>query len=708
MSGVPETAVPDVTVIVGAYNAMPYMTRCVMSVVEQTIGDGRVELVAVDDGSTDGTGAELDRLAEKFPEVVRVVHQANSGGPSAPRNAGLDLARGRYVFFLDADDHLGPEALERMVAMADAQGSDVVLGKMVGIGGRNAPRSMFRRNQPKADLFASRVYWTLSPLKLFRREMIERLGLRFRTDLRVGEDQPFVAMAYLRAAVISVVADYDCYYWVEREDGNNVTLTTRGTHPRLRFLSLMFDLLSREVAAGPNRDLLVRRHLEVDLNGVLHHLVRETDPERRESAATETRRMLDQWYTDEIAARLAPMTRLRLHLAGRGMLEELREVIAFDRSGPKERVVVDGGRAFGAYPYFRDPSRAVPDSCYDITDRLPVRHRLDTAALAGACLRLSGHAYIDRVDTREAAVDVILRERGSRTEYRFPADLDPAHAPEPAEPVRTDGEHPTAGENPPPGEHPYDYGLAGFSARIDIATAADGRHLPRGLWDVHLRVRGQGIEKEVRVGNRRAQGVDTRPLPRLTRTADGTTRTVTPYYTTPQGDLTLDVGQLRHPLRSRVRVRGTAWAADAPGVLVLTGHADIAGLTAADLVVRAGRAGHTVGLGAFQTGVLTAPGPFELRVDLARAVASRSLETGEWELSLVLPLTDAPLTFPVPDEPGLPPARFRQRALPAYAKPLPGRDSLTLRFGVLDPVAGVRRRLRIPRSRTLPPRGSRL
>ncbi|WP_328344348.1 hypothetical protein OG873_32180 [Streptomyces violaceus] len=79
--------------------------------------------------------------------------------------------------------------------MADTNGSDVVLGKMVGVGGRGAPRSMFRRNQPRTDVFSSRVYWTLSPLKLFRRDLIERLELRFRTDLRVGEDQPFVAMA---------------------------------------------------------------------------------------------------------------------------------------------------------------------------------------------------------------------------------------------------------------------------------------------------------------------------------------------------------------------------------------------------------------------------------------------------------------------------------------------------------------------------------
>lgn len=62
-----------------------------------------------------------------------MIRQENSGGPSSPRNVGLGKATGRYVFFLDADDRLGPEALERMVAMADRNGTDVVLGKVEGI-----------------------------------------------------------------------------------------------------------------------------------------------------------------------------------------------------------------------------------------------------------------------------------------------------------------------------------------------------------------------------------------------------------------------------------------------------------------------------------------------------------------------------------------------------------------------------------------------
>src|SRR6186713_2753816 len=103
-----------VSVVVPVWNVAPWLGECLASVDGQTIGTAALELVAVDDGSTDGSGAMLDAYATGRPWVT-VLHQANSGGPGAPRNAGVELARGRYVFFLDADDYLAPDALERMV-----------------------------------------------------------------------------------------------------------------------------------------------------------------------------------------------------------------------------------------------------------------------------------------------------------------------------------------------------------------------------------------------------------------------------------------------------------------------------------------------------------------------------------------------------------------------------------------------------------------
>ena len=103
---------PRVSVVVPVYEAMPYLRTLLVSLLAQDLGPDDYEVVAVDDGSTDDGPRLLDELARVHPQL-RVVHQENSGWPGAPRNRGLDLARGRYVFFADADDEMGPRARQR-------------------------------------------------------------------------------------------------------------------------------------------------------------------------------------------------------------------------------------------------------------------------------------------------------------------------------------------------------------------------------------------------------------------------------------------------------------------------------------------------------------------------------------------------------------------------------------------------------------------
>ncbi|HEY1179850.1 MAG TPA: glycosyltransferase family A protein, partial [Phytomonospora sp.] len=315
---------PLVSIVVPAYNAMPYLTRSIESALAQTIGHDDLEVIVVDDGSTDDTGDEADRFAAAHPKVVRSVHQPNSGGPGAPRNTALDVATGKYVFFLDADDYLGPEAIERMVATAEENGSDVVLGRMVGVDGRRVPRAMFKKSRGKVSLYASKVYWTLSPLKLFRRELIENLGLRFPVGAAFGEDQPFVAKAYINARVISVVADYDCYYATKRPDRNGVTFKTAresGVASRLESLLRMFTLLKAELPAGRDRDLLLRRHMEKGLQGLLWHMSKEPDPQVRQHAFDAVAPTVVAWSKSRVALGMPADLRRQFALIEAGELE---------------------------------------------------------------------------------------------------------------------------------------------------------------------------------------------------------------------------------------------------------------------------------------------------------------------------------------------------------------------------------------------------
>jgi CDP-glycerol glycerophosphotransferase len=449
---------PDVTVIVGAYNAVPYVTTCVSSVLEQSIGLDRLELIAVDDGSTDGTGAELDRFAAECP-AMRVVHQENSGGPAGPRNHGIELARGRYLFFLDADDYLGTEALERMVAMADRNSSDVVVGRRVGVN-RGTPQWIFSRNLDRADLHSSNVWQILSAQKLFRKALIDQLGLRF-PDLRIGQDQPFTALAYLHAEVISVLADYDCYYLVRRDDGGNNTTRQRNILDWLRFVETMLHLVADRIPAGERRDRLMQRHFRDELRRLtLSDRYLDASPEVRAEAVRRTRALLDAYYTPRIAAAMPVDGRLRFELISRDDAEHLSELIRFHVAGERGADIVDKGRLYADYPFFRDASIGIPDECYDVTEETLRVRRVGWPEDGRLAMVVTG-------DRHAGEVTVKLTEAGG-TVHRLPAQRD----------------------------------AEGYTAAVPLRSAAAGRALPYGQWRV---------EVEFAVGE---TGIYTAPAPR--------------------------------------------------------------------------------------------------------------------------------------------------------------------------------------------------
>ncbi|MGW7366910.1 glycosyltransferase family 2 protein [Streptomyces sp. NPDC054841] len=351
--------------IIGAYEAMPYLIKCLSSVETQTLGPDRLEIVAVDDGSADGTGEYLEEFAARTKVATRVVHQPNSGGPSGPRNTGLAMARGRYVFFLDADDHLGEEALERMVAMGDRAGTDVVLGKVVGVN-RNAAKSMWARTVERADIYTSNVKFTLSAQKLFRRELLVRHGMRFDESLRTGEDALFTMEAYLRGAGVSVVADYTCYYLVGREDGKHLT-KTGGYEPRFDSARALMKLIAAHVRPGARRDQLMVRPFTVTLLPQFGPVVLRQSEEILRHKMELAAPLMAAYWTPGVARRLRAEKRLRLTCVALGRPDLLRDVLAFSRADTVPQVVRRRGRAYLAYPHFQEPEAGIPVSAYEVT-----------------------------------------------------------------------------------------------------------------------------------------------------------------------------------------------------------------------------------------------------------------------------------------------------------------------------------------------------
>ncbi|MDX3054964.1 glycosyltransferase family 2 protein [Streptomyces sp. NE06-03E] len=356
---------PDVTVVVAVYNTMPYLTECLNSLAGQSIGLDRLQVVAVDDGSTDDSGAELDRFAAKYPDTFTVLHQENSGGPAAPSNRALELATGRYVYFIGSDDYLGEEALERMVSCADEHGSDVVVGKMVGTNGRYVHQKLYAESNPDISLYESALPYTLANTKLFRRELVEKHNLRFPEDMPVGSDQPFTIEACVRARKISVVADYTCYYAVKRGDASNITY--RADHlARLGCAAKIMEHVADLIEPGPKRDAVFKRHFEWELSKLLQKDFASLDVDTKRQVCEGIATLLDAYFTDGLRDDTGVTRRVRFGLALRGAVDELSRALTDEAEKGAPPFLVEDGRAFATYPGFRDSAVGLPDRYYEV------------------------------------------------------------------------------------------------------------------------------------------------------------------------------------------------------------------------------------------------------------------------------------------------------------------------------------------------------
>ena len=153
----------------------------------------------------------------------RSAHIPNSGWPGRPRNIG-HRHRVRRVHLLRRQRRLaGPDkALERLYDFAVENGSDIVVGKVVGHR-RMMPKEIFRNSKARAVLGEDPLLTLLTPHKLFRKAMLDEHGIRFPEGPRRLEDHLFVMKAYFAAETISILADYPVYHWVRRIDETNAS-----------------------------------------------------------------------------------------------------------------------------------------------------------------------------------------------------------------------------------------------------------------------------------------------------------------------------------------------------------------------------------------------------------------------------------------------------------------------------------------------------
>lgn len=249
--------------IVPVYNVERFLPACLDSLLRQDIPAEAYEIICVDDGSTDGSSAVLDRYAADHSALV-VIRQENAG-VCAARNAGLDQARGDYIWFVDADDCIQPNCLAALRALLAQSGADRAVMDNYSFPETEDPYSF--ENKRVNTVWFDSVVWK----SVFRRAFLSANDLRFRyPELIYGEDALFMYEVKY-AQPVTVFTGLPLYYCRERVGSASRDDTAAAEQRRLRSTIREAEIMKVYFDAGRTDPVTVDRLMSY-LYGALFHI----------------------------------------------------------------------------------------------------------------------------------------------------------------------------------------------------------------------------------------------------------------------------------------------------------------------------------------------------------------------------------------------------------------------------------------------------
>lgn len=262
------------SVVVPFYNVQTYAPDALKSLELNARDD--FEFLLVDDRSTDGTSALLERAARELPGASHLRHERNAGLATA-RNTGLDAARGEYIAFLDGDDWLAPGHLARTLAAIEALSCDFVRTDHVRCTGRarSVQRVPYGPDSVVADprsaiLPAGRttsVDYPYAWAGMYHRRLLDRGLLHFTDGLRTAEDRPWIWRLHREAESFATVGLPGIFY----RRGVSTSLTQIGDERQLDFIR-SFDQVLADTATDREFDLLLPKAVRTYCAIIAHHI----------------------------------------------------------------------------------------------------------------------------------------------------------------------------------------------------------------------------------------------------------------------------------------------------------------------------------------------------------------------------------------------------------------------------------------------------
>ncbi|MFJ9826128.1 CDP-glycerol glycerophosphotransferase family protein [Streptomyces sp. NPDC101160] len=483
---------PRLSVVVPVYNVELFLDECLQSIVDQTFTDW--EAVVVDDGSKDGSLAIARRWAEK-DERIRVVAQENKGLGPARNTGAAHLTEGtEFVTFVDSDDIVVADAYERMIAKLDETGSDFVSGNVCQLkAGEISPSPLHHkglaedRDRTHITRDKSLVYDRTAWNKVFRRSFWDKHAFEFPGILY--EDAPVTLPAHFLATGVDVLAE-PVYLWRQRT-GGAPSITQRRTEPvNVRDRMRSCDMVSRFLASQPGEEyaehkrwydqIFISNELPLYM-GVLD----EGGAEFREEFLNGAGDFLSR-IDPEVFGQLDVSLRLKCHLIREGRLEELLDLITFEReTGRAIPVTRSGMRHFADYPVLDKAKGAVPRDVLRVGSEFSARARVEEVVWRDGRLHLEGHAYIRNLPAPKPKPSLrvlMMRETGSRRTVLV-------------RPSRT--RDPKATQTSGQALHSYDW--SGFAMDINPAKLKGRGGWRDGVWRMTVATVEAGVVRRTRL-----------------------------------------------------------------------------------------------------------------------------------------------------------------------------------------------------------------
>ncbi|MBQ6616502.1 MAG: glycosyltransferase [Thermoguttaceae bacterium] len=249
---------PAVSVIIPVYNVEPYLRECLDSVVNQTLRD--LEIICVNDGSTDGSPAILEEYAAKDSRI-KIVNKVN-GGLNSARNAGLDRVTGEYFAFVDSDDWLDVTTYEKAYARAKKSNADMTQFNFSYVGFPDV-RDIPIPDVDEVSVQADKIHLLFNNCfvcccNLWKTEFVKKNHLRFHEDLFLyGDDIPFTFKTAILANKMAVLPKR-MYFYRYRPNSNTNNKTSKRLLDSWRSFTLLFEDIRDSELSDESRILLYK------------------------------------------------------------------------------------------------------------------------------------------------------------------------------------------------------------------------------------------------------------------------------------------------------------------------------------------------------------------------------------------------------------------------------------------------------------------